>query len=249
MTWQGGCEVKEVRQLRRKAVDSLVLSIEHFNRPWDRGKSEAVLILLDHGFEMLLKAAIRHRQGKIRKPGEKQTIGWCVCPQGAHRSQREFPERRAGADAGRSTGNATQHYLIDMSEHQLYFYAHAGVTSSSLCTFFLYSLLLRARGSDAVPRYPRKRGNSTHTNEAGEHRVDILTRRRGPPPRAPRPAPTCAATCADMRRGHGVAREIGQRRAPQPRPVPDARFALPPRGHRFPVSSRMAAPNTASRHG
>ena len=47
----------------------------HFNRPWDRGRTEAVLILLDHSFEMLLKAAIRHRQGKIRRPREKQTIG------------------------------------------------------------------------------------------------------------------------------------------------------------------------------
>ena len=28
---------KEVRQLRRKAVNSLVLSIEHFNRPWGSG--------------------------------------------------------------------------------------------------------------------------------------------------------------------------------------------------------------------
>ena len=63
---------KEVRQLREKAINSLVLSIEHFNRPWNRGRTEAVLILLDHSFEMLLKAAIRHRQGKIRKPREKQ---------------------------------------------------------------------------------------------------------------------------------------------------------------------------------
>lgn len=62
---------KEVRQLREKAVNGLVLSIDHFNRPWDRGRTEAVLILLDHAFEMLLKASIRHRSGKIRKPREK----------------------------------------------------------------------------------------------------------------------------------------------------------------------------------
>ena len=66
---------KEVRQLREKAINALVLAIEHFNRPWDRGRTEAVLILLDHSFEMLLKAAIRERHGKIRKPREKQTIG------------------------------------------------------------------------------------------------------------------------------------------------------------------------------
>jgi hypothetical protein len=70
---------KEVRQLRDKAINALVLSIEHFNRPWDQGRTEAVLILLDHAFEMLLKAAIRDRQGKIRKAREKQTIGFDAC--------------------------------------------------------------------------------------------------------------------------------------------------------------------------
>ena len=94
---------KEVRQLRRKAVNSLVLSIEHFNRPWDRGRTEAVLILLDHAFEMLLKAAIRHRQGKIRKPSEKQTIGFGACvrkalaQQGAERAAEPLRAAMAAA--------------------------------------------------------------------------------------------------------------------------------------------------------
>ena len=55
---------KEVRQLREKAINALVLSIDHFNRPWDRGRAEAVLILLDHSFEMLLKSAIRQKGGE-----------------------------------------------------------------------------------------------------------------------------------------------------------------------------------------
>lgn len=63
---------KEVRLLREKAINALVLSIDHFNRPWNRGRTEAVLILLDHSFEMLLKAAIRQRHGKIRKAREKK---------------------------------------------------------------------------------------------------------------------------------------------------------------------------------
>jgi hypothetical protein len=44
-----------------KSLDSLILSIDHFNRPWDYGRSEAVLILLDRGFELLLKAIILHK--------------------------------------------------------------------------------------------------------------------------------------------------------------------------------------------
>ena len=36
--------MKEARRVGEKAIDSLVLSIEHFNRPWDRGRTDAVLI-------------------------------------------------------------------------------------------------------------------------------------------------------------------------------------------------------------
>lgn len=122
---------KEVRQLREKAINALVLSIDHFNRPWDRGRTEAVLILLDHAFEMLLKSVILQKGGKIRKAREKQTIGFDACV------------RRGLTDAGlkfltdeqalmlqtiNGQRDAAQHYLVDMSEHQLYFYAQAGVT-------------------------------------------------------------------------------------------------------------------------
>jgi hypothetical protein len=38
---------REVKLLHKKALDSLILSIEHFNRPDDRGRVSSVLILLD----------------------------------------------------------------------------------------------------------------------------------------------------------------------------------------------------------
>jgi hypothetical protein len=46
---------KEVKILRSKAIESLVLSIELFNRPSETGRAHGVLIFLDHAFEMLLK--------------------------------------------------------------------------------------------------------------------------------------------------------------------------------------------------
>ncbi|MEO1987639.1 MAG: DUF3644 domain-containing protein [Martelella sp.] len=122
---------KEVRQLREKAINSLVLAIEHFNRPWDRGRTEAVLILLDHSFEMLLKATIRQRQGKIRKPREKQTIGFDACVRkGLTEASLRFltEEQALTLQSINGQRDAAQHYLVDMSEHQLYFYAQAGVT-------------------------------------------------------------------------------------------------------------------------
>ena len=122
---------KEVRQLRGKAVNALVLSIEHFNRPWDRGRTEAVLILLDHSFEMLLKAAIRQRLGKIRKAREKQTIGFVACVRkGLTDASLKFltGEQALTLQTINGLRDAAQHYLVDVSEHQLYFYAQAGVT-------------------------------------------------------------------------------------------------------------------------
>ena len=122
---------KEVRQLRQKAVNSLILSIEHFNRPWDQGRNEAVLILLDHSFEMLLKSGIRHRLGRIRKAREKQTIGFDACVRKALTDgELRFlnDEQALTLQTINGLRDAAQHYLVDVSEHQLYFYAQAGVT-------------------------------------------------------------------------------------------------------------------------
>lgn len=122
---------KEVRQLREKAINALVLSIDHFNRPWDRGRTEAVLILLDHSFEMLLKSAIRAKGGKIRKAREKQTIGFdASVRRGLTDATLKFltDEQALTLQTINGQRDAAQHYLVDMSEHQLYFYAQAGVT-------------------------------------------------------------------------------------------------------------------------
>jgi hypothetical protein len=56
---------KECKTLHGKAIDSLVLAVDHFNGVWDRGRTEAVLILLDRAFEVLLKAIIVHRGNAI----------------------------------------------------------------------------------------------------------------------------------------------------------------------------------------
>ncbi len=122
---------RESRLLLAKAVDSLVLSIEHYNRPWDRGRVDAVLILMDHAFEMLLKAAIRHRGGAIRKPREKQTIGFDEClrkalSDGTIRFLRQ--EQVLQLQALNTLRDAAQHHLVDLSEQHLYIHAQAGLT-------------------------------------------------------------------------------------------------------------------------
>ncbi len=80
---------------------------------------------------MLLKAAIRHRQGKIRKPREKQTIGFAACVRiGLTDGNLRFltSEYALVLRAINGLRDAAQHYLLDLSEHELYFYAQAGVT-------------------------------------------------------------------------------------------------------------------------
>ncbi len=122
---------KEVNLLRTKAVESLVLSIEIFNRPSETGRTHGVLIFLDHAFEMLFKAIIVHRGGRIREPRVKYTIGFDACV------------RKGLSDAGvkfltenqaltvqmiNSLRDAAQHHILDISEQHLYIQSQAGLS-------------------------------------------------------------------------------------------------------------------------
>lgn len=122
---------KESKILIDKAVASLILSVEHFNRPSDVGRVEAVLIFMDHSFEMLLKAAILHRGGKIRQPRAKQTIGFdhCVRTALSDGKVRFLSEEDALLlQANNSLRDAAQHHLLSISEPHLYIQAQAGLS-------------------------------------------------------------------------------------------------------------------------
>ncbi|MGK3206786.1 DUF3644 domain-containing protein [Amycolatopsis sp. MEPSY49] len=130
---------KEARLLKEKSLASLTLSVEHFNRPWDVGRTDAVLMLLDHAFEMLLKAAILHRGGRIREPGEKNTIGFDQCVRrGLSTENIRFltEEQALTLQAINGLRDAAQHHLVDISEAHLYLQAQSGIT--------LYRDLMRA---------------------------------------------------------------------------------------------------------
>jgi len=122
---------RETRLLLEKAGDSLVLSIELFNRPYERGRASATLILLDHAFEMLMKAAIIHRGGKIREPRETETIGFDKCVRRSFTDGRiKYLEEEQALLLQTINGlrDAAQHHLLDISEGQLYIHLQAGVT-------------------------------------------------------------------------------------------------------------------------
>lgn len=143
---------RESKLLLNKAANSLVLSFEHFNRPWDRGRVEAVLILLDHAFEMLLKAAIVHRGGRIRKPREKQTIGFDECVRKALSDgsiQFLTDEEALLLQTINGLRDAAYHHLIEVSEGLLYVHAQAGLT-------LFKDLLKRVFQKDLISELPRR---------------------------------------------------------------------------------------------
>ncbi|MCI4327196.1 MAG: hypothetical protein L3K16_06150 [Thermoplasmata archaeon] len=122
---------REAKNLFSRAVDSLVLSVEHFNRPHDRGRVEAVLILLDHSLELLLKAAILHRGGRIRKRRATTTLGFEACVNACLLEPRfKFlkPEEADTLRISNSLRDGAQHHFIIVSEEQLYLTIQSGVT-------------------------------------------------------------------------------------------------------------------------
>ena len=120
---------RDVAELKKRAINSLVLAIELFNRPHDQGRAEGVLILLHHAFEMLLKGIIKDKTGSVHAKGEKYTFGFNKCLDVAQNNIKiiSVDERAALSilDAHRDTA---AHYYQDISEDLLYLQAQAAVT-------------------------------------------------------------------------------------------------------------------------
>lgn len=135
-----------------RSADSLVLAIEKFNCPWDRGRQEITLLLLDRAFELLLKAAILNRGRRIRDPGKSETFGHDRCVRVCLSDKTVkclTGEQAVTIQIINSLRDAAQHYMVQVSEQQLYLYAQAGVT--------LYADLLKsAFGSTLAEHLPER---------------------------------------------------------------------------------------------
>lgn len=122
---------KEAKHLYNKAIDSLTLSVEIFNRPNDCGRIHGVLIFLDHSFEMLLKASILHKGGRIREPRAKETIGFSSCIRKCFSEGKlKFLKEEEVLTLQTINGfrDAAQHYTLEISEQLFYFQAQSGLT-------------------------------------------------------------------------------------------------------------------------
>ena len=120
---------RDVIELKERAINSLILGIELFNRPHDKGRGEAVIILLHHAFEMLLKAAIKDRTGTVHGKNEKYTYGFDRCLRVARDELSLISADESNSltilDNLRDT---SMHYYQDVSEDILYVQAQAAVT-------------------------------------------------------------------------------------------------------------------------
>lgn len=70
---------KNVSPLLDKSIESLTLAIEIFNRPTEIARAHGVLILMQHAFEMLLKACILQQTGSIHDREQRYTYGFDRC--------------------------------------------------------------------------------------------------------------------------------------------------------------------------
>lgn len=139
---------RDVSELKGRAINSLVLGIELFNRPHDQGRAEGVLILLHHAFEMLLKAIIKDKTGSVHGKGEKYSYSFDKCLEVAQNEiQVLSADERATLSILDAHRDTAIHYYQEVSEDLLYLQAQAGVTLFD----DLLNRIFKERLADCIP--------------------------------------------------------------------------------------------------
>jgi len=119
-----------------------------FNRPHDVGRTEAVLMLLQHAFEMFLKAAIYETRGTISDSRASIAFGFDKCLGIARSDLHILNEDQARAvsilDGLR---DCATHNLIELTEQALYVHTQAAVTLFDE----ILRLVFRERLADYMP--------------------------------------------------------------------------------------------------
>ena len=111
------------------SIESLTLSIELFNRPSTLAREHAVIMMLAHSFEMLLKSIIFQRRGTVRDKGENlsHSLNKCIdiC---VDNLQIVTAEERTLLLAVKQDRDCATHDVISMSEEMLWVHMRGGIT-------------------------------------------------------------------------------------------------------------------------
>lgn len=120
---------RDVQPLLERAIDSLTLGIEIFNRPAETGRTHAVPMLLHHSFELGLKAAILQRGRAVHDKTSRYTYGFDRSLALAEEELKLLSkDERATLSILDAHRDIATHYYAEMSEDVLYVIAQSSVT-------------------------------------------------------------------------------------------------------------------------
>ncbi len=119
---------RKTRKLLDGARESLIVGVEVFNRPSDIGRVEGVLLMMNHAFEMLLKAIVFEKTGRIRARREKYNYGFEKCL-AICQTQLNVLDQNEALSLKNLNGfrDAAAHDLVEISEGLLYAHAQQAV--------------------------------------------------------------------------------------------------------------------------
>lgn len=121
---------RDVAELKKRAINSIVLGIELFNRPHDQGRCEGVLIFMHHAFEMLLKAIIMEKTRIVHTKEGKKSYRFDKCLEVARAKDVRLltDDERYTLSCLDASRNNAMHYYQEISEDLLYIMAQESVT-------------------------------------------------------------------------------------------------------------------------
>jgi hypothetical protein len=111
------------------ALESLTLSIELFNRPSPAARDHAVIMMLAHSFEMMLKGIIFQRRGRVRDKGDALSYSLSRCIDICADSLQVVAQgERTLLLAVKQDRDCATHDLISMSDDMLWVHMRAGIS-------------------------------------------------------------------------------------------------------------------------
>ncbi|MCH7585819.1 MAG: hypothetical protein IH941_11800 [Acidobacteria bacterium] len=104
--------------------------MEHFNRPYDEGRPEAVLHFALHAHEMLAKAILLKRGRRIQERRESKTISFGKCLNLLDVSGEKVLDEnnKVSLLALSNVRDAAQHSSVSLSEQELFLHAQTAIT-------------------------------------------------------------------------------------------------------------------------